>query len=182
MGDKAVPAVTSLILQEQAFTQQQLLIALVSDTVCTTCCMRTSTQNHRRFIAQMASTLGSSSHMVRLFPRRKQGDTEGTPQGRFGRRACVLDAAAIAEYFKCHQSEAARKLGISVTTLKQACRKLGIARWPGPKRQSGRAQANREVQQPRTHNTNQEPRDCSTPFRSFAKPMTNQYCACPADE
>ena len=123
----------------------------------------------------MASTLGSSSHMVRFFPRRKQGDTEGTLQGRFGRRACVLDAAAIAEYFKCHQSEAARKLGISVTTLKQACRKLGIARWPGPKRQSGRAQANREVQQPRTHNTNQEPRHCSTPFRLFANPMTNQY-------
>ena len=34
----------------------------------------------------------------------------------------------------CIQGEAAKHLGISATTLKKVCRKLGIERWPGPQR------------------------------------------------
>ena len=83
------------------------------------------------------STLGnSSSHTVRLFPRRKMNDNVRESHGynQRERQPHLFDASAIADYFCFVQSDAARQLGISVTTLKKVCRKVGIERWPGPRR------------------------------------------------
>eukprot|EP00960_Hanusia_phi_P045379 757200-Hanusia_phi.AAC.2 len=41
-----------------------------------------------------------------------------------------LSLDSISPYFHMKQVEAAKRLGISSTSLKTACRKLGIARWP----------------------------------------------------
>ena len=42
----------------------------------------------------------------------------------------ALDLAAMQDKFTLPQEEAARELGISLTSLKQVCRKLGLKRWP----------------------------------------------------
>lgn len=87
--------------------------------------------------AILDSDTQTSSHManmIRLFSRRKLDDDEDAPKGRGGRRPQFFDASAVAEYFGYAQSDAARQLGISVTTLKKVCRQFGILRWPGPSR------------------------------------------------
>jgi hypothetical protein len=89
----------------------------------------------RNSAPSMASILVSPTH-VRLFPRRKKYDAVGASTGyrRNERLPQLLDSAAISKFFCLVQGEAAKRLGISVTTLKQVCRKLGIERWPGPQR------------------------------------------------
>jgi len=114
-------------------------------------------------IALTTLSHGTSSHMakmVRLFARRKMDDDEDAPKGRSGRRPHFIDASAIAEYFSYAQSDAARQLGISVTTLKKVCRQFGIVRWPGPSRAGRRLKpksCDSAVQSspipPSTHNT-----------------------------
>ena len=47
-----------------------------------------------------------------------------------GRAPVHLNLETIAPFFGTRQQEAAQKLGISTTTLKQVCRKLGVSRWP----------------------------------------------------
>ena len=47
-----------------------------------------------------------------------------------GRPAMTLNLEAVQAKFGLPQQEAARALGISVTSLKQVCRKLGVRRWP----------------------------------------------------
>lgn len=82
----------------------------------------------------VGSESGNSSTVVRLFSRRKKHEAVSASQGyrRNERPAHMLDRNAIEEYFCYVQSDAARELGISITSLKQVCRKLGIQRWPGP--------------------------------------------------
>ena len=41
-----------------------------------------------------------------------------------------LDLEALRSKFDLRLSDAAKSLGISITSLKQVCRKLGVARWP----------------------------------------------------
>ncbi|EKX38036.1 hypothetical protein GUITHDRAFT_154797 [Guillardia theta CCMP2712] len=41
-----------------------------------------------------------------------------------------LDQELIEKYYHIPQCEAARQIGISLTCLKSACRKLGLRRWP----------------------------------------------------
>eukprot|EP00960_Hanusia_phi_P019382 572139-Hanusia_phi.AAC.3 len=41
-----------------------------------------------------------------------------------------LDLDIIEKYFHVPQCEAAKRLGISLTCLKSACRKIGVRRWP----------------------------------------------------
>lgn len=65
---------------------------------------------------------------IHMFPRRK-ADGVGVPAST--RRAPVrFDLADLEALFELPQPDAARKLGISLTALKQACRKLGVQRWP----------------------------------------------------
>ena len=125
----------------------------------------------------MTSTPGTS-HMVRLFPRRKMNDDDRESRGynQRERQPHLFDASAIADYFCFVQVDAARKLGISVTTLKKVCRKVGIERWPGPRRRCHRetrswddapVQSNpnpiefpaRNQSASKSHNKNQQHRD-----------------------
>lgn len=64
---------------------------------------------------------------VRLFPRRKLIGGEIPEKGR---APLKVDMADIQALFGRPQSDAAKDIGISLTALKQICRKLGIQRWP----------------------------------------------------
>ena len=72
---------------------------------------------------------------VRLFPRRKHrydGDfpMRDTRFPRRGREPVLIHRKQLEALYHMKQHEAASKLGISITSIKQACRKLGIMRWP----------------------------------------------------
>ena len=77
---------------------------------------------------------------VRLFPRRKGGDSLAAAPEK-GRQPVELHMQTVAARFALPQAEAAQELGISLTALKQVCRKLGICRWPyrRPKKRGARA-------------------------------------------
>jgi hypothetical protein len=67
---------------------------------------------------------------VHLYPRRKSGaDADAVPFAK-GRQPVELTRSVISAMFGMPQPYAARDLGISLTALKQVCRKLGIVRWP----------------------------------------------------
>ena len=68
--------------------------------------------------------------LVRMFPRRKRDGKETDTMPCRGRPAMTLNLEAVQAKFGLPQQEAARALGISVTSLKQVCRKLGVRRWP----------------------------------------------------
>jgi hypothetical protein len=72
---------------------------------------------------------------VRLFPRRKKKGVARPPER--GRSPMRLGNQAIVSLFGIPQADAACQLGISLTTLKLACRKLGISRWPYTRRRHG---------------------------------------------
>lgn len=44
-----------------------------------------------------------------------------------------LKMSDLSAYFHLSVVDAAKKLGVSQTTLKKACRKFGLKRWPGRK-------------------------------------------------
>ena len=74
---------------------------------------------------------------VLLFPRRKAGDP--TRQKFQGVYPMCIERDSIVALFDSPQAQAAQHLGISITALKQVCRKLGVSRWPfcrGKKRTS----------------------------------------------
>lgn len=71
---------------------------------------------------------------VQLFPRRKVGDTVFPEKGRL---PVKIDRKTIESLFGMPQPNAARKLGISLTSLKQVCRKLGVTRWPCQRQSNG---------------------------------------------
>mmetsp|Transcript_19250 Transcript_19250/g.63676 ORF Transcript_19250/g.63676 Transcript_19250/m.63676 type:complete len:184 (-) Transcript_19250:137-688(-) len=64
---------------------------------------------------------------VQLFPRRKLGDSD-IPQR--GRAPLTIDLPVIQSLFSIPQVEACKVLGVSLTAMKQLCRKLGVSRWP----------------------------------------------------
>jgi hypothetical protein len=77
----------------------------------------------------MAQPRSDCKASVHLFPRRKAGSKEASPPAK-GRAPILVSYQAIAPFFGQPQNDAARQLGISLTTLKQVCRKLGLTRWP----------------------------------------------------
>jgi len=64
---------------------------------------------------------------VHLFPRRKAGENDIPEKGRL---PIMVDLDSIRLLFGIRQPDAAKRLAISLTALKQVCRKLGIVRWP----------------------------------------------------
>ncbi len=58
---------------------------------------------------------------VKIYPRGKN---------RASNNPVFLTSESLKQYFNLKQSEAAKMLGVSVTTLKQACRNLNIPKWP----------------------------------------------------
>jgi len=71
-------------------------------------------------------------HAVKVFPRRrrKQDGTCDDARGPKEERKIILTLAAVEARVNLSMPEAALSLGIGVTTLKQACRRLGMPRWP----------------------------------------------------
>ena len=70
---------------------------------------------------------GARTNNVRakVFPRRKKGELE-----RSNSTSLSLTLKDVKGLFHLRQSDAARTLGISLTAMKNACRRLGIWRWP----------------------------------------------------
>eukprot|EP00960_Hanusia_phi_P040792 754655-Hanusia_phi.AAC.5 len=81
---------------------------------------------------------GSNSQSSEIFervivsPRVKPGELKGQPL------EVQLDLAVLEPLYCFKQEEAAERLGICLTSLKSACRKLGLKRWPYTKRDSYR--------------------------------------------
>ncbi|EKX53855.1 hypothetical protein GUITHDRAFT_100821 [Guillardia theta CCMP2712] len=63
---------------------------------------------------------------VRIFPRRKAFQDARPHKGK----ALMVDISTLQPLFGLPQEEASKLLGISVTAMKQLCRKLGVGRWP----------------------------------------------------
>ena len=70
-----------------------------------------------------------ANNVVWIYPRRKAGEKDAGTSAK-GRPAMQLGYSAVAALFDIPQGEAAQRLGISLTALKTASRKLGISRWP----------------------------------------------------
>ena len=77
----------------------------------------------------------ASDRQIFLFPRRKLGQ-KVTPHK--GRRPMAIDLAVLEKYFHLPQNKASIALGISLTALKQLCRKLGVTRWPYQRKKKDR--------------------------------------------
>ena len=78
--------------------------------------------------APYGASRSAESIQVCLFPRRKAGELRSSlPRGR---APLKVDGHAIQSLFDRPQGEAANQLGISITAMKQVCRKLDIVRWP----------------------------------------------------
>eukprot|EP00293_Proteomonas_sulcata_P012163 CAMPEP_0184290910 /NCGR_PEP_ID=MMETSP1049-20130417/3043_1 /TAXON_ID=77928 /ORGANISM="Proteomonas sulcata, Strain CCMP704" /LENGTH=677 /DNA_ID=CAMNT_0026598191 /DNA_START=116 /DNA_END=2149 /DNA_ORIENTATION=- len=60
-----------------------------------------------------------------IFPRRKQGQQRKDSTG-----PVVVTLELLEQYSDISLTDAAKKLGISPTAVKKACRKLGVQRWP----------------------------------------------------
>jgi hypothetical protein len=63
--------------------------------------------------------------IIRIFPRRKAGQLATVKTS-----AMEFSHKTVAIFFHLPLQKAASKLGISPTTLKRACRKIGIFKWP----------------------------------------------------
>ena len=68
---------------------------------------------------------GAGAGSVRLRPRRRTWD-----RNRPRHEEVDLTAEVLAGLFGMPMADAARSYGVSPTTMKRACRRLGIGRWP----------------------------------------------------
>ena len=75
-----------------------------------------------------ASTYKGAS--VRIFPRRKGGAGGAQPTPDKHRAPMEFSLATIAQHFHEPQAQAAKTMGVSITSIKQICRRLGIVKWP----------------------------------------------------
>jgi len=80
--------------------------------------------------------VASDGNFSAIFPRRKVGESKKDTRGPVLITLDVLESMADVPL-----SDAARKLGVSSTAIKKACRKIGVQRWPYRKRAEGSQQA-----------------------------------------
>eukprot|EP00960_Hanusia_phi_P030787 748841-Hanusia_phi.AAC.2 len=66
---------------------------------------------------------------VRLVPRKRK-QPENCAEGINQREEVKISKEDVEKYFDMPQPEAAIALGISLSTLKNVCRKIGVYRWP----------------------------------------------------
>ena len=94
--------------------------------------MRNKSPADRCMVDQLSETSTQSEddseqpitqRVMRIFPRRKASQLVKAP-------AMQLKSKELTELFHLPLHKAASKLGISPTTLKRACRKIGIFQWP----------------------------------------------------
>mmetsp|Transcript_55561 Transcript_55561/g.146573 ORF Transcript_55561/g.146573 Transcript_55561/m.146573 type:complete len:158 (-) Transcript_55561:481-954(-) len=80
-------------------------------------------------------TASKSSRSVRIYPRRKPSKPVQAALAFKYRTSpsapVTLTAELVASLAPMSLAEAADALGISMTALKQGCRRLGMPRWPG---------------------------------------------------
>jgi hypothetical protein len=78
---------------------------------------------------QLAS---SDARSVLLYPRRKQADRSNAAvqQPQRGRKPIAIERSTFEAVFHMPQPDAAKQLGISLTSMKQVSRKLGLTKWP----------------------------------------------------
>jgi hypothetical protein len=76
--------------------------------------------------------LSSDAHSVLLYPRRKQADrgNAAVQQPQRGRKPIAIERSTFEAVFHMPQPDAAKQLGISLTSMKQVSRKLGLTKWP----------------------------------------------------
>ena len=101
---------------------------------------------------------------VQLYPRRKSGKCAEPPAR--GRPPMLLCYRTIASHFGGPQTDAAQRLGISLTTLKQACRKLGISRWPYMRPSKAAAARRMRAGAKVAHDTQAQAEDSDNPYNS----------------
>ncbi|EKX34340.1 hypothetical protein GUITHDRAFT_119506 [Guillardia theta CCMP2712] len=65
-----------------------------------------------------------SAKKTEIYPRRRRGEE------KCSREPLSLDEEQITKLFCFRQTEAADFLGISLTALKNACRRIGMQKWP----------------------------------------------------
>ena len=71
-------------------------------------------------------------HSVILYPRRKNADhgNAAVQQPQRGRKPIAIERSTLEAVFHMPQPDAAKQLGISLTSMKQVARKLGLTKWP----------------------------------------------------
>ena len=74
----------------------------------------------------------SVTDVVQIRPRRKAGEAAHATKKNKDTKL-EFKYGTISKYFGMRLSHAARELGISPTSLKHTCRKLGIQQWPYPR-------------------------------------------------
>lgn len=76
--------------------------------------------------------LSSDGPSVLLYPRRKQADrgNASVQQPPRGRKPIAIERSTFEAVFHMPQPDAAKQLGISLTSMKQVSRKLGVTKWP----------------------------------------------------
>jgi hypothetical protein len=94
-------------------------------------------------------TLPATSDMLKrgfscvYFPRRKKG--EDAEPGPLTRHICV-NYEVLEKLFHLPLKDAAREIGLSLTTFKKACRRFHVEYWPSRKRKRLTTQARRNAQ------------------------------------
>ena len=76
--------------------------------------------------------LSSDGRSVLLYPRRKHADrgNAAVQQPQRGRKPIAIERSTFEAVFHMPQPDAAKQLGISLTSMKQVSRKLGLTKWP----------------------------------------------------
>ncbi|EKX40108.1 hypothetical protein GUITHDRAFT_113846 [Guillardia theta CCMP2712] len=92
---------------------------------------------------------------VQVFPRRKNGETH--------RNGVVnLSYSDILNLFHLRQDQAAKELGISITALRGACKRLGVPKWPYPRHRDDSDQASDRPDRPHRPQAGEEGSASST--------------------
>lgn len=63
-------------------------------------------------------------------PVRKKYRTSSFTNHRGANESILIEIGVLSKYFHLPITEAAKKIGASMTTIKKNCRRLGISRWP----------------------------------------------------
>eukprot|EP00960_Hanusia_phi_P061407 764836-Hanusia_phi.AAC.4 len=72
----------------------------------------------------VSSRVNESVPIVQVIPRKKRGGDDKLND------EVTLTMEFVSTFFHMRQSEVAKHLGISLTALKSACRRIGLPRWP----------------------------------------------------
>ena len=112
---------------------------------------------------------------ISLFPRRKRHDGPELPASRQARRKPIsLTIQNVSQYFHMPLPTAAKVLGVSKTSMKQICRRLGIGSWPYKRGGlSGRFRSSQSMSGQRTCAPSEDGSDSGSTFQINATQGSN---------